>query len=179
MSAQELADRCASLGMNSLTRQVLSRLEHGRRESVSTAELAVIAAALKIAPILLLYPIGLADSSEYLPGRRAAPYDAARWWSGEADLDEHGRIEGGSRRSAVLLFRDYFHVMEELDPGVGEAAYTDMRRRQGGSADLTGEERLTVLSVVALRQIRDGIRDLGLEPPELPAELKWLDEPET
>ena len=69
LSAQQVADRCADLGMPGLTRQVLARLEHGRRESVSTAELAVIAAALETAPVLLLYPVGLAETVEFLPGK--------------------------------------------------------------------------------------------------------------
>jgi transcriptional regulator with XRE-family HTH domain len=102
LSTQQLADRCEQLGMAGLTRQVLARLEHGRRESVSTAELAVIAAALETAPVLLQYSVGVAESAEYLPGRLAPPYDAARWWGGEAGLSKDGDIaaaRGGLRSS--------------------------------------------------------------------------------
>jgi transcriptional regulator with XRE-family HTH domain len=175
LSTQEVADRCAALGMDSLTRQVLSRLEHGRRESVSTAELAVIAAALRTAPVLLLYPIGLGEQAEYLPGRFAPPFDAARWWGDEADLSDDGDIVGIARRSAAMLFRDHVLVLGELSPDATEAAYLAARRRQG--EQLADKERLMMLSIVALREIREGIRQLGLEPPELPFDLKWLDEP--
>jgi hypothetical protein len=33
-----------------------------------------------------------------------------------------------------------------------------------------------MIAVVALREIREGIRDLGLDPPALPGWLRWLDE---
>src|SRR5260370_15156458 len=58
-SAQQVAGRCADVGMPGLTRHVLARLETRRRESVSPAELAVIPAALETPTALLLYPVGL------------------------------------------------------------------------------------------------------------------------
>jgi len=114
LSAQEVADRCARLGMSSLTRQVLSRLEHGRREAVSTAELAALAAALETAPVLLLYPVGLAAEVEYLPGRVAGPFEAARWWGDEAALSDEGIVVTGDRPSVIMLFGDHEHVLAEL-----------------------------------------------------------------
>src|SRR5580693_5885692 len=69
MSAQQLAERCAGLGMPEITRPVLVKLEHGRREAVSTAELAVLAAALDTAPILLLYPSARLTPSSTCPAR--------------------------------------------------------------------------------------------------------------
>lgn len=35
---------------------------------------------------------------------------------------------------------------------------------------------MLALAVQTLRDIRLGIHELGLEPPELPPELKWLGE---
>ena len=179
LSTQQLADRCEQLGMAGLTRQVLARLEHGRRESVSTAELAVIAAALEAAPVLLQYPVGVAESAEYLPGKLAPPYDAARWWGGEAGLSKDGDIAAGSRRAPVILFRDHAQVLAELDDSVTEASYARARRRQFSETGLTGSERTMMIAVVALREIREGIRDLGLDPPTLPDWLRWLDQADT
>src|SRR5258706_8524350 len=179
LSAQQVADRCADLGMPGLTRQVLARLEHGRREGVSTADLAVIAAALETAPVLLLYPVGLAETVEYLPGKLAPPYDAARWWDGEAALSDGGDIERTARRAPVMLFRDHAQVLAGLGDDVTEVGYASARRRQFSEAGLTDSERTMMLTVVALREIREGIRDLGLEPPPLPGGLKWLDEANT
>jgi hypothetical protein len=56
-----------------------------------------------------------------------------------------------------------------------------LRRYQADGASsaspgLTGFERTMMIAVVALREIREGIRDLGLDPPALPDWLRWLDE---
>jgi transcriptional regulator with XRE-family HTH domain len=175
MSAQQLAARCAELGMPEITRPVLVKLEHGRREAVSTAELAVLAAALDTAPILLLYPVGLADSVEYLPGKTAPPWDAARWWADEAYLAPDLAIGPAYRRSAGSLFRDHQQLLSELPADVTRADYLAAAAGQHGGAKSDGE-RMLALTVRALRDIRLGIRELGLEPPELSPQLKWLGE---
>jgi hypothetical protein len=36
-----------------------------------------------------------------------------------------------------------------------------------------------MFAVIALREIRASIRDTGLVPPRLPAELAWIDELES
>lgn len=82
LSAQDLADRCAGLGMPSLSRVVITKLENGRREAVSTAELQVIARALDVPALLLLFPVGLTDAVEVLPGVTADPWHAAQWFTG-------------------------------------------------------------------------------------------------
>ena len=179
MSAQQLAERCAELGLPEITRPVLVKLEHGRREAVSTAELAILAAALDTAPILLLYPVGLADSAEYLPGKTAPPWDAARWWADEASLAPDLAIGPAYRRSAGSLFRDHQRLLSELPANVTRADYLAAAAGQHGGAKAAREqERMLALTVRTLRDIRLGIRELGLEPPELPPELKWLGEPE-
>jgi transcriptional regulator with XRE-family HTH domain len=178
MSAQQLAERCAGLGMPEITRPVLVKLEHGRREAVSTAELAVLAAALDTAPILLLYPVGQADSVEYLPGKTAPPWDAARWWADEASLAPDLAIGPAYRRSAGSLFRDHQQLLSELPADVTRADYLAAAAGQHGGAKSDGE-RMLALTVRALRDIRLGIRELGLEPPELSPQLKWLGEPES
>jgi transcriptional regulator with XRE-family HTH domain len=177
MSAQQLAERCAGLGMPEITRPVLVKLEHGRREAVSTAELAVLAAALGTAPILLLYPVGLADSVEYLPGKTAPPWDAARWWADEASLAPDLAIGPAYRRSAGSLFRDHQQLLSELPADVTRTDYLAATAGQHGGAK-AARERMLALTIRTLRDIRLGIRELGLEPPDLPAELKWLGEVE-
>jgi hypothetical protein len=54
--------------MPALTRQVIMRLEHHRRGSVGVWELSVLAAALEISPVLLIYPLGLAGRPSTCPG---------------------------------------------------------------------------------------------------------------
>jgi hypothetical protein len=161
--------------MPEITRPVLVKLEHGRREAVSTAELAVLAAALNTAPALLLYPVGHAASVEYLPGKTATPWDAARWWADEASLGPDGAIGPAYRRSAGSMFRDHQQLASELPADATRADYLAAAAGQHGGEKAPGDRMLT-LTVRALRDIRLGIREIGLEPPELPPGLKWVGE---
>jgi hypothetical protein len=162
--------------MPAFTRQVIMRLEHQRRESITVSELSVLAAALEISPVLLLYPVGLADTAEYLPGHHATPFEAARWWSGEVAVGPKGDIERGERRGPVMLFRDHRIVLADVPPELTKAAYRRARHRGGLDIDL--REREGMHAVIALREIRESIRDAGLRPPQLPRELAWIDRPD-
>src|SRR5260221_2606907 len=88
--------------MPGFPRQVVPRLETARGEPVIPAELAVLAAALETAPVLLLYPVGLAETVEFLPGKQAPPYDPARWWGGEAAVSDGVEIEPTALRAPVM-----------------------------------------------------------------------------
>jgi len=91
MSAQQLADRTAELGMP-IPRSVLANLESGRRETVSVAEVLVLAAALNVAPTELICPVGFDKQTEMLPGRAMDPLAARRWFTGmlKLDIDDAG-----------------------------------------------------------------------------------------
>jgi transcriptional regulator with XRE-family HTH domain len=86
MSAQQLADRTASLGMG-IPRSVLANLESGRRDTVAVAEVLVLAAALGVAPVELFCPAGFDEEIEILPGRPLDPLLASRWVDGELQID--------------------------------------------------------------------------------------------
>ncbi|MBB5162494.1 hypothetical protein [Mycobacterium sp. AZCC_0083] len=78
-----------------MTRQTITDLENGRRRYVTTAELAVLAAALNTAPIALLYPGPYNQQIEVLPGVDwPRQIDAAQWFSG---IQEHGWTDRVSR----------------------------------------------------------------------------------
>lgn len=81
-SAQQLADRCAELGMPSITRAVLADLESGRRLWVSVAELMVLARALNSCPVSLIFPDPCAIEVDMLPGVKATGPFALQWFSG-------------------------------------------------------------------------------------------------
>ncbi|HKS47406.1 MAG TPA: helix-turn-helix transcriptional regulator [Amycolatopsis sp.] len=118
MSAQRLSDATAELGAP-IPRTVLSNFENGRRPTISLAELLVIARALEVPPILLIFPIGRVDRSEFLPGAQAEPWIAARWFSGEEDLEDVLPHKSGQEwhkdgRLPVELFRDHDHWSAQL-----------------------------------------------------------------
>lgn len=85
MTAQQLADRMDELGLR-MTRQAISDLENGRRRYVTTAELSVIAAALGVPPVQLLYPELPDGDTEYLPGQHVSAIEAVLKFSEQADL---------------------------------------------------------------------------------------------
>ncbi|HEY7360929.1 MAG TPA: helix-turn-helix transcriptional regulator, partial [Streptosporangiaceae bacterium] len=92
MSAEDLAAACADLGMP-IPRSTLADLENGRRASISVAEWLAIAAALDVPPVMLLCPVGTAETAEVLPGAEAPAFRAAQWVAGEAPLRDPGRAD--------------------------------------------------------------------------------------
>src|SRR5215813_751170 len=92
MSAEDLAAACTDLGMP-IPRSTLADLENGRRASISVAEWLAIAAALDVPPVVLLCPVGTAETAEVLPGAEAPAFRAAQWVAGEAPLRHPGRAD--------------------------------------------------------------------------------------
>lgn len=110
-TGQWLADRTAELGVK-MTRQTITDLENGRRRYVTTAELAVLAAALNVPPIALLYPGP--DYGEYvqvLPGVLTPTIQAVQWFSG---LRDHGFILAPSGAEEARTRADYRESIREL-----------------------------------------------------------------
>ena len=67
MSAEDLSGACSQLGLE-IARPVLSNLENGRREGIPVHQLVVIAAALRVPPLALLFP-ERAELIEHMPGQ--------------------------------------------------------------------------------------------------------------
>jgi transcriptional regulator with XRE-family HTH domain len=87
LTAQQLADRCTELGL-SFNRSVIANLESGRRPLVTLAELLALARALEVPPVLLVTPLGHAETITVPPGRNVGVWDAFQWFVGEARLQE-------------------------------------------------------------------------------------------
>lgn len=85
VSAQSLSDRTEELGLK-MTRQAIADLENGRRRYVTTAELLILAAALNVPPVVLLYP-NLPDGMvEQIPGQWVSSINAVGAFVGEGPL---------------------------------------------------------------------------------------------
>lgn len=115
MSTRALAERCAELGLT-IPQPVLSNLELGRRESVSVAELLVLAAALDVPPVELAVPLGRQETVEILPGMELPTWHAARWFRGDTALeigdDRQPRYEDRGSRTDLPI--DVFVVHDRL-----------------------------------------------------------------
>ena len=81
MSAQQLSDKCAELGMP-IQRSVLSNLESNRRTTITIAEILVLAAALQVPPGVLIFPAGYFNYAEVTPGRSVPAQAAVGWLAG-------------------------------------------------------------------------------------------------
>jgi transcriptional regulator with XRE-family HTH domain len=195
LSAQRLADRCRKLGMPSLSRTVITKLENGRKEAVSTAELVILATALEVPPAVLMFPIGERDTVETTPGVESAPLDAIFWFAGlRADI--YGEAE--QKGTALDFFIMHRRIVDALLGQYGiwygyESRYRspqpiephmliEVTRESIGLPPLPQEVEIAremEQNASYLRTTRDAIRKLGLAPPPLPAELAYIDRKET
>ena len=98
-SAQWLSDRTHELG-HRVGRSRISDLETGRRKRMDVTELMVIAEALGIPPVQLLFPGLLNGESEYLPGKTDTAWNALQRFTGETS--KPGDILAAGRRNRDL-----------------------------------------------------------------------------
>jgi hypothetical protein len=164
--------------MPAVTRQVIMRLEHHRRESVSVWELSVLAAAGdQPGAADLPARAGRGDRVPARPAGRAVRRGALVERRDRRDRPgRHGAR--GKRRHPAAPFGDHRQVLAEVPRELTGAAYRRAGRAQPrpGHADAGAEG---MLAVVALREIRASIRDAGLQPPPLSRELAGIDDPDS
>lgn len=81
-----LSNETAKAG-HRVSRTTISELESGKRKSVTTAELCVLAWVLKVPPIQLLYPDLPDGQVEIVPGEWVSSIVAATWFGGETTFE--------------------------------------------------------------------------------------------
>jgi hypothetical protein len=184
MSAQQLADRTAQLGMP-IPRSVLANLESGRRETVSVAEVMVLAAALDVSPIELMCPVGFDEKTEMLPGRMMDPREAVRWFTGEMKLDITDaattlRPPGTGERSSTYLVEYHDQLIRRLRVQEADAARALADAKAEGADDRALDDARYKMNVAdewrdfirePLRQTRAEMRARGMVLPELPPDI--------
>ncbi len=164
MSAQDLAERCKDLGMPSITRTVITKLENKRRESVSTAELQVLAKALDVPAVLLLFPLGHAETVEVLPGLEADPWAAIEWFTGNSEdpANPYAGPQMGTR-GPIVLWSEH-SLYDGQIPGMWSALQDEISAR--GQASYPTRMQVAI-PLRALSRIREVMRETGLTPPPL------------
>lgn len=158
---RRLADECAHLGAPHITAWSLGNLERGyqgARRRVLLDEVCVLAAALDVPPIMLLFPVGARETVEILPGVTVPVWEAVRWWIGERPVrGDQPTVDGWLAASAPLVYhRDLEQLVDRW------ANVVDAGQRQAV------EQRI--------RQARVTMRRAGINPPRLPEGLAQLDE---
>lgn len=160
MSAQQLALRCAELGLPTLTRSTIANLESGRRQYVDVAELLILAAALQVAPAVLVFPVGYEAEVERLPGQTATPLDA---------VDQFSGTDQGGEESALALLRRH-RELERMIRGHYRRIWEMAISEQQWHGEPDGPEALAAREVAAglaaqLHDLRAEIAARGLELP--------------
>lgn len=172
LSAQQLADRCADLGMP-IRRSVLANLENGRRDAITIAELLVLARALDVSPLLLVFPVGRREEVEALPERALPTWDAALWFFGEARLKDTPTgldVEWADADDVVPLWERHERLIAEWKSRPWEAIWAETGEgRKKQVAQLRDEY------IKDLYRVRAVMRDQGLIPPKLPEDLAHID----
>ncbi|MFI8773732.1 hypothetical protein ACIGKQ_16400 [Gordonia sp. NPDC062954] len=89
-SAQWLSDRTSELGYH-VPRTTISETENGRRKgALPVQEVIVLAMALEVPPVQILFPGLPSAPTEYAPGFKVRAIDAARMFSGEMPQPQTG-----------------------------------------------------------------------------------------
>lgn len=191
LTVQGLADRCTDLGLQ-LDRSVIAKLEKGLRQTITIGEILVLARALDVPPVLLVFPIGHDAEVEVLPDQVVSTWDAAKWFAGDEPLilrdekgdpatlgaDELAAWNGGV--SPVPLFREHDRLLAQR-----AAAQTMLAGAYRAASQATSDEQKQLQKLRAeseerhVREIERSLWDLrahlqreGFTPPPLPAELE-------
>lgn len=111
-SAQQLADRTAELGYP-ISRAQIANYESRRKQGLDVAELLIIAAALDVPPLSLLYPDLPDGEVEAIPDWPMSSFDAYLWASGVSP----SFLNPGAQSNLALLLdavRERWEKLKEL-----------------------------------------------------------------
>ncbi|MFC8704683.1 helix-turn-helix domain-containing protein [Streptomyces anulatus] len=149
MSAQQLADECARLGAP-MQRSVIANFENGRRTTIAMTEIIALAAALRISPIYLMFPLGSGDPLEGLPGVSRSPYAWSLWFTGESRFVADIPLADEGVHPLDPL-RELFPQLEDIRSG--KEVIKEMQERLG--LDVDAEIKKAQTREMVLRQQRE------------------------
>ncbi|OBJ53439.1 transcriptional regulator [Mycobacterium sp. 1423905.2] len=180
LTAAGLAERTAELGYP-VSRVAIGKIETGHREGkMDLAELLVLAAALAIPPVMLIYPGVPHGPVEVLPGLECDSVDALEWFVGDSPKLAFRMTErfGVSQQEVVdageplLLARELKGIESELarvrdlqqhlahDAAAREADELDGGRfAQTLKSALDANEKLRVQTIRQLRALGQPVRE--------------------
>ncbi|WP_166387708.1 helix-turn-helix domain-containing protein [Catellatospora methionotrophica] len=168
ISAQQLADACAGLGYP-LQRSVLANFESGRRQTVTLADVYVLAQALGVPPLALMVPVGVAESVEILPGSDVPIVEAMKWLAGEEALPGSD-WDGASRElSAISSYKSHATLVENWNK------YRHLARHAENAEEVRRNEELAEMMRGELRWLRELMKNRKMTPPALPTEMPPVD----
>ncbi|WP_042366871.1 helix-turn-helix domain-containing protein [Streptacidiphilus neutrinimicus] len=177
----ELVGACQALGYSKLSASAVSKIETGGRDGLTLAELLVLAEALGVPPVSLVFPLSGGDVNK-TPVKSVTAWEAASWFTGEEPLEEpagegtpRGDLE--DHRSHVLSVQ----AAVQSDRLASERRRLASRVEDPEQRDLAQEnaaafEQIARKDCLALGRLRDDMRRRGLSPSPLPREIAWVDD---
>lgn len=177
LTLAQLAEQCDALGAPQLSMSALANIERGqtgqskrRRRDVSVDELTVLAKALQVPPLLLLFPVGSVDAVSILPTQTLDTWRAAQWFTGEGYMAEdqatHYAVPLYLFRQHDRFIGDYLNLLtDRLFPPTGPDDLDEGKRQKRADYALS-----------RLRDVRAEMRRHGLTPPALAEDLRHVDE---
>ncbi|AZQ35946.1 XRE family transcriptional regulator [Streptomyces cyaneochromogenes] len=178
ISVQGLADICTEQYGLPIKRSVLANFEGGRRPALSVVELIVIARILRVPPAQLLFPVGLEELTEVLPGQAVDPWAALKWFTGEEDRLPLDKEADRQDAEPVQLFRRHDQLTADWREN-NLNLQNLMRSAAGGSEPHLAQFAAESLKRIAdtLREVRQEMRSKGLTPPPIEQSLAYIDTP--
>lgn len=190
MTVQALADRCEELGLP-LGRVTITKLERGMRQAVTPGELMVLAVALRVSPVELLYDVKQPDkTTEILPGAGVSTASAALWFTGRYSPIETltGAIAFTAPRdhaeeTDIRLLESHIGLVEEWharERAAADAALSARNERSRSARDALTElaayaRQVTTATERELAAVRAEMERRGFTLPRIGAELQHVD----
>lgn len=154
-SAQWLADETERLGYP-ISRSAIANYENGRKKALDIAELMVIAAALDVPPVMLLFPEQPDGPVEVLPGEIVPSIVAAEWFSGAEALPSASDKPVSKAATLIRLARRRNEHFRNLP------ALTRLREKlHGGEVSLDERAAWESSDLDQIRQMNADIRSAG------------------
>lgn len=190
LSLAEVSARMNELGVP-LSLNGLSKVELGNRD-LALDELAALSAALQVAPVVLVLPLGPERTVELFPGANVDTWAAVKWFTGEARLpagvDASWDAESQVQASAASWYRQHDALVDEwtnlslrlakehqaaasIPDGRGDIALAYAR-----SDERPWLEQAVRVTEDQLRRHRADMRSRGFDPADLPPGAAHIDE---
>jgi len=166
MTGRALSARCTDLGLE-IRPAVLSTIETGVRDSITTAEMLVLSAALGVPLAALLLPVGKSPDVEVLPDVTVSVDKALAWIDGDPVRFPGTTGPLGSALVAVTNTRRHSRMVMYA---------ASARERLTESPDDQARQREWEMVKDNLRGLRATMRAYGETPPALPGDLADLDD---
>ncbi|MEH0582814.1 hypothetical protein QA942_01370 [Streptomyces sp. B21-106] len=185
MTAQALANRTAELG-HPLDRSVIAKLEKGFRQTVTVADVLVLARALDVAPVALLFALD-EPQVELLPGEVRPTWPALQWFGAEGPYPAASGGDVEPQRwdppPTIALFRQHEDFVRQCQQAAARAAESRLQSTLAGAEDRAqleaaaeADAQLALSLRDTIKAFRKSLRAAKHEPPQLPKALRGLDE---